>query len=264
MYETLKTTTKEWWTIKVEIRLNDECKNWHSEFAITWEIRSNRWIFESCWCIHEEIIEYFPHLKPIIDLHLSDCNGVPMYAIENWMYRMKQDLQKWLDYLRIKNISDIQKETLKAISDLWDWDMFYTVINWLWLCKQRKEEADEAIKLVWLERTEEMKAREIKNKIVYVPEVDEIKRLVNVKKQNEIEKIKNDEIKRYKEKISKEKRSHEIKIAMLEITLNDNWIYYNHTNNIKFNWKNYWDNFPKECIDDVIKLSEKMKFNIEL
>ncbi|QQO39271.1 hypothetical protein SEA_RUDY_89 [Microbacterium phage Rudy] len=36
--------------------------------------------------LHEEILHAFPELKPIIDVHLADQAGVPMYAKENGWY----------------------------------------------------------------------------------------------------------------------------------------------------------------------------------
>lgn len=37
-------------------------------------------------CIHETILEHFPHLKPIVDLHLADLGGVPVHAVKNGFY----------------------------------------------------------------------------------------------------------------------------------------------------------------------------------
>jgi hypothetical protein len=39
---------------------------------------------------HTEILRAFPKLAPIVALHLSDPDGVPMYAIENGRYHLAQ------------------------------------------------------------------------------------------------------------------------------------------------------------------------------
>lgn len=40
----------------------------------------------SCGCIHNEILETFPNLKPLVDLHLSNLDGKPMHCLENGFY----------------------------------------------------------------------------------------------------------------------------------------------------------------------------------
>jgi hypothetical protein len=37
-------------------------------------------------CIHDEIIKHFPQLQPLVDIHLSDDNGVPVHAYFNAAY----------------------------------------------------------------------------------------------------------------------------------------------------------------------------------
>ena len=79
--------------IVVEIRLDDECHNGHCDFAITGETyikKDGRWIHNEGGCIHDTILKHFPEFRDFVTLHLSDCHGVPMYAIENGIYFLKE------------------------------------------------------------------------------------------------------------------------------------------------------------------------------
>jgi len=77
----------------IKIRLNDECKNGHQDFAITADLyngsgRGDRNMV-SCGCLHDEILKHAPQFKTFVKLHLADCSGVPMYAVENGFYHMQ-------------------------------------------------------------------------------------------------------------------------------------------------------------------------------
>src|SRR5688572_841302 len=78
----------------IKIRLNDECKNGHQDFAITADIyekgkpKTDRY-FICGGCCHDEIIKAKPKLKIFIDLHLCDYKGIPMHAVENGFYHLR-------------------------------------------------------------------------------------------------------------------------------------------------------------------------------
>jgi len=75
------------------IRLDDECNNGHQDFAITatfWE-KGRKRIDRNmilAGCCHNAILNVRPDLKPFVDLHLCDWEGIPMYAIENGYYHL--------------------------------------------------------------------------------------------------------------------------------------------------------------------------------
>jgi hypothetical protein len=56
-------------------------------FSVTGEIGTPRQIAKGdpsiCGCIHGEIMKAWPKLTPLVALHLSDLDGVPMHAVEN-------------------------------------------------------------------------------------------------------------------------------------------------------------------------------------
>ena len=146
----------EQFNIKVEIRLNDECKNGHQDFSITgttWEIgraRTERNVI-SVGCMHNEILEALPEFLPFVKLHMCDYDGVPMYAVGNMQYHMvngfnsiraKDDsfVHEYCDYYRITKTEFDELATAKA-----DTLYFQHVFETLPIRARWKEEAQTAI-----------------------------------------------------------------------------------------------------------------------
>jgi hypothetical protein len=48
--------------------------------------RNGRKVWEAGGCIHDQIIKHFPELQPLVDVHLSNEDGVPMHAYANAAY----------------------------------------------------------------------------------------------------------------------------------------------------------------------------------
>jgi len=59
-------------------------------FSVTGELRDTRLRRDggivACGCLHAEILQHFPKLAPIVALHLSTADGVPMHAVVNGLY----------------------------------------------------------------------------------------------------------------------------------------------------------------------------------
>lgn len=54
--------------------------------------------FRRCGCLHDEILQLNPALKPFVELHLSDLDGVPMHAEANgwyWLAKAAGIPQRW-------------------------------------------------------------------------------------------------------------------------------------------------------------------------
>ncbi len=94
----------------------------------------------SAGAMHDIISKSYPELKDFIKLHLSDKNGVPMYAVENgWYFYTSGDYDTLAKHLRItpKEASSLK---FKQKSDFVDY-----------VAKQKprwKKEANAAIKLI--------------------------------------------------------------------------------------------------------------------
>ena len=87
-------------------------------------------------CIHEDILKHIPHLQPIVNLHLSNLEGVPMHAVANGTYWFKEDKNKGLNYVRYKG----SREGINTIED------FKGLFPKLYI--QYNEEAEEVLELI--------------------------------------------------------------------------------------------------------------------
>jgi len=68
----------------------------HNCFGVTGEISTERerakQDAQACGCIHDELLAAFPQLAPLVALHLSDLEGVPMHAEANGFYWLAGNL----------------------------------------------------------------------------------------------------------------------------------------------------------------------------
>ena len=83
-------------------------KNGHGEVT---------WFEDSGGCLHDLIKKKAKHLAPLIQFHLCDQDGLPLYYLENGYYWYKEDLKVFKDYVRLSDeqIPEVPKIKLPVI-----------------------------------------------------------------------------------------------------------------------------------------------------
>lgn len=99
----------------VDIRYDDRCGNGHNSFSITGSLyrdstRERDMI--SCGCIHDDIEEYAPQFKHLIEWHLTSSDG-PMHYIANTMYHAREHGPK-MAHVRLEDpANDVAQSSVK-------------------------------------------------------------------------------------------------------------------------------------------------------
>lgn len=90
---------------RIKVRAQLESLGQAPYFSITgeiqWQAKNNRWMQGEGGCIHDEILQHFPQLQLLVDMHMSDENGVPMHAYENAAYWAGQTKYQKFDEMRL-------------------------------------------------------------------------------------------------------------------------------------------------------------------
>ena len=138
--------------ITIKARLNDECKNGHEDFGLTYDMWENV-VSNKTWCaggcaagnddqIVRKAIRTFG-LEPVERVHLSDMNGVPMYPTANAIYHAKNSgFEVFRDYLRLTDEEAKQAFYIDDELGLYVWLLDNGIID------RWKNEANEAIKAI--------------------------------------------------------------------------------------------------------------------
>lgn len=245
------------------VTLNDICKNNVCEWSVTgdiYEIKKNEnRVWAMGGAIHDEILKHLPILRIFIDIHGSDCHGAPLYAVENGFNYSKNSL---IDYLRI---TEDEADKLQMAEDALQ---FKALLYQLGIVDRWQEESNKAIQELelfagkkWInpysedeERkhitfTEEEKNtfNERMNNGYYTNEAKE------ERKKTAIEKKRNEVNKKFADGVKKLKREKDIMLYILDAGLPiDNVIYYTHTNEVVFNWKDYDKKITQEEFVDFL------------
>lgn len=265
--------------INVRISLGDCCKNGVCDWSITADIyekrRNGRFVLCTSSCCHEEILKYFPEFKPFVNLHLSNHYGQPMYPVENGFYHLKNsDKEKTMNYLRI---TETEYNTLRDSAE--DKAYFTYLLYTLGIVDRWEQESLKAIKQLealtgntWenpykpenerfvLRLTDEERTL-IENRIkdgYYTSEA--IQERKDQKKREEYEKKRNEIIADCEKEIQKAENRKLIRLAILDAGIPlKNVIYYDHSNELVFNWNDRETKVTKNQFDEFVKTVDKTK-----
>lgn len=265
--------------MNVRISLGDRCKNGVCDWSITADIyekrRNGRFVLCASDCCHEEILKCFPQFKTFIDLHLCNHYGQPMYPVENGVYHLvNSDKKKAINYLRITETEyDILRDSAEdkeyfkyllytlGIVDRWKQESLKAIKQLealtgnTWENPYKPENEHFALKLTDEERT--LTENRIKDGY-YTSEA--IQAREDRKKREEYEKKRNEIIADYEKEIQKAENRKLVRLAVLDAVIPlKNVIYYNHTNELVFNWNDYEEKVTQEQFDKFVNTVDKNK-----
>lgn len=292
---------------KIKISVNDECKNGYNHFSVTgeiWEeveenfyrriprgdkmIHKNKYYYLSCCgCCHDDLVKIFPEYQNFIKLHLCDTFGVSMYSVANGFYYLQQDknLQHLSEFLRLKT-----DEELNIIAKSEDKIVFAFHLIKLGIVERWRQEAVKAIQELEkilntsfednsiFEKTHLYEIEKYKHSFDEIENkmkegffaADKIEERKKQEKEKCINARREELIKRFNEKIKKEKEDLQVNIYILESgILSGNYIYYDHKKEVVFNWLDYKDKITQEEFIDFLnkvdysKLPENIKFSLK-
>ena len=201
---------------KINIRLNDECRNGHEDFSLTatfWlpnKPRIDKY-FTVAGCCHEEILKIRPDLKIFIDLHLNGFRGYPMYYIENGFYHLKNmPKDKFMEYAKV---DEEGYELLKKASD--EDEYGYLLLNKLENHKIWEKLAEEGMKIL-----EELTGKVFESRGTRLYDIDKYKTLNFPEDWFENEKVekrrKESLLYKINEKVSAMEKEHKRKIEEMQ------------------------------------------------
>lgn len=265
--------------MNVRISLGDYDKNGICDWSITADIYEKRRNGRFVWCVsnccHDEILKYFPEFKPFVNLHLSNHYGQPMYPVENGFYHLKNsDKEKTINYLRI---TKTEYNTLRDSAE--DKAYFTYLLYTLGIVDRWEQESLKAIKQLealtgntWenpykpenerfvLRLTDEERTL-IENRIkdgYYTSEA--IQERKDQKKREEYEKKRNEIIADCEKSIQEAENKKLVMLAVLDAGISlKNAIYYNHSNELAFNWNDYEEKVTQEQFDKFVNTVDKTK-----
>lgn len=252
------------------IKLNDECKNGYLTFSFTGSIKikkGNGRYYDFISGAIGDIITYFkPELSIFEKLHTCNHLGQPMY-IDNIRYHINEGKSNQ-EISEMYNISDMKAiEILRNASD--DKNLFYYLVFRLGVAENWEKLASEAIQEIEKRSDSKLKIENKDRVFKQFPE-KECEVLENLyqlgyasnaqkelrdkarkeeQKQKELKEIEDERNKA----IAKAQKEYEIKKAVVSFGISwNNVIFYDHKNELCFNWLDYTKKVPSDLINEFI------------
>lgn len=268
-------------SMTIKIRLNDECNNGHQDFAITAHIfqkgkpHIDRYLIMG-GCCHDEILATNPELKIFIDLHLCDYKGIPMHAVANGFYHLRNgfnDQEPKTEKFKAQfcshyRVTSAQFDALDACENQIQYAL---ALQNLGILNQWEAQANEAISILEGMTSNKFIVDSVKTNYI-APTAEDIKEEENkqasgyytpkakAEREKKIKaKFRKSIVQKYEKKISELNAECDIELLIFDIggkAAVDNFIYYTHTKQIAFNWRGY------DEIDEA--LISKIKAEIKL
>lgn len=252
------------------IKLDDNCKNGHLTFSFTGSIKikkgNGRYYDYISGTISDIIIYFKPELSMFEKLHLCNHLGQPT-CIDNIRYSINtgKTNKQIAEMYSIPNLEAI--ETLRNVSD--NKELFHYLVFRLGIAETWEKQAKEAIR--------EMEAKtglalKIENKDKVYKQFDEkdcetlenlyqlgftSKQAKQYRTQQAAEEKKVKELaeieKEFAKTVEKTKRIYEVKKAVVSFGISwNNVIFYDHKNELCFNWLDYSDKVPSDVINGLV------------
>lgn len=252
------------------IGLNDACKNGHLTFSFTGEIKvkkgNGQFYTYISGAISDTIAYFKPELEKFNRLHLCNHLGQPMY-IDNIRYSINtgKTNKQIAEMYNIPNLEAI--ETLRNTSD--NKELFYYLVFRLGIAETWEKQAKEVIQEMEAKTDLTLKI-ENKDKVYKQFDAKDCEVLENIyqlgfaskqakqyrmqqaaeeKKAKELAEIE----KEFAKTVEKAKRIYEVKKAVVSFGISwNNVVFYDHKNELCFNWLDYSDKVPSDVINGLV------------
>lgn len=252
------------------IKLDDNCKNGHLTFSFTGKIKvkkgNGRFYTYISGAIADIIVYFKPELEKFNQLHTCNHLGQLMYIDDIRYFINEGKTNKQI--AEMYNISNLEAiETLRNASD--NKELFYYLVFRLGIAETWEKQAKEAIREMEVKTGLTLKI-ENKDKVYKQFDAEKCEILENLyqlgfaskqakqyraqqaaeeKKAKGLAEIE----KEFAKAVEKAKRIYEVKKAVISYGISwNNVVFYDHKNELCFNWLDYSDKVPSDVINGFV------------